>query len=248
MKVQSIDDVIDELGTIVTLCRAENSRLAFFPALYRKTTIRVKEGIACGRFEDGQRMESLDVVFANRYLEAFKQLRRGEQPTKSWAYAFELADASHPLIVQHLLLGMNAHINLDLGIAAVETSPAGELSTLRRDFFEINNILAELLGEVQSDLGELSPLMRLLDGLLGPADEALSNFSIRKAREAAWERAETLTGLQTEAVPDKIEDFDQEVADFAQVICPRDGLLVSVMAMVRSAESDDVRAITDILL
>lgn len=46
-----------------------------------------------------------------------------------------------PLILQHLLLGINAHINLDLGIAAAQTSPGDDLPDLRNDFVEINRVL-----------------------------------------------------------------------------------------------------------
>jgi hypothetical protein len=37
------------------------------------------------------------------------------------------------LILQHLLLGINAHINLDLGIAAAEGTSAPKLPGLLRD-------------------------------------------------------------------------------------------------------------------
>ena len=47
-----------------------------------------------------------------------------------------------PVILQHLLLGINAHINLDLGIAAVETSPGNQLAPLKNDFDMINKLLA----------------------------------------------------------------------------------------------------------
>ena len=38
-----------------------------------KKDMSVKEGIEKGRFDDGPRMEQLDVNFANRYLEAYDQ-------------------------------------------------------------------------------------------------------------------------------------------------------------------------------
>jgi len=107
---RTIDDVIARLGDIVTYCRRTGSRLGYFPALYRKVTIQVKEDIAAGRFDDGARMETLDVRFANRYFEAFDQHRRGAMPTRSWAYGFAQAESPEPLILQHLMLGINAHI------------------------------------------------------------------------------------------------------------------------------------------
>lgn len=66
-----IDDVIRELDGIVHDCRRERNRLGFFAALYRTVTAEVKKGIEAGRFDDAKRMEHLDVIFANRYLDAY---------------------------------------------------------------------------------------------------------------------------------------------------------------------------------
>lgn len=62
----TIDQVIARLDTAIDRARRENSRLGFFACLYRQVTVRVSEGIAAGRFQDGPRMERLDVIFANR--------------------------------------------------------------------------------------------------------------------------------------------------------------------------------------
>ena len=119
----SIDEVIAQLGDVIDRSLRERNRLGFFAALYRKVTIKVKEGIVAGRFDDGPRMERLDVIFANRYLEALTRLGSGQAPTPCWALSFEAAATWPPIILQHLLLGMNAHINFDLGIAAATTCP-----------------------------------------------------------------------------------------------------------------------------
>jgi hypothetical protein len=55
---------------------------------------------------------------------------------------------------------MNAHINFDLGIAAAEIAPGDELPSLQHDFNEINTILARLVGQVQSEIYEVSPWIR----------------------------------------------------------------------------------------
>ena len=81
--------------------------LGFFAALYRRVTIEVKRGIDSGRFEDGNRMDRLDVIFATRYLEALERFRRGEHPGDCWSVAFRSAGRWRLLVLQHLLLGMN---------------------------------------------------------------------------------------------------------------------------------------------
>jgi hypothetical protein len=99
--------------------RSRNKALGFFAALYRKVTVKVKEGIAEGRFENGPRMKRLDVTFASRYLAALNQFRNGRQPSLCWLASFKSAAAWRPIVLQQLLIGMNAHINFDLGISEV---------------------------------------------------------------------------------------------------------------------------------
>jgi hypothetical protein len=219
MLAQTIDEVIASLNDIIDDCSQQNSRLGYFPAMYRKVTLRVDEGIRRNRFEDNRRMEWLDVVFANRYLEAFQLYNAGKRPTRSWALAFEMAKASRSIVIQHLLLGMNAHINLDLGIAAAEVCRGQELESLRNDFFAINELLAGLFDEVQNDINKSSPVLHALDQLGWGADEALGNFSIRQARRSAWDKAHELHRLPDDEWDERIESYDQEVAQFASVLC-----------------------------
>ena len=246
--VHTIDDVIERLGDIIAICRREDSRLGYFPALYRRVTIRVKEDIAAGRFDDGARMARLDVCFAQRYFEAFDRHRRGASPTQAWAYSFARAESPDPLILQHLMLGINAHINLDLGIAAVETTPSGALPALRNDFERINTILASLIDEVQDEIAACWPMMGVLDRLGGRLDETLCSFCLAEARAAAWSRAEELAGCSGEAVDACIARFDEEVHALARRICPTDGVLPPLVRHLSAAENDNPRAVIDRLV
>ncbi|HBE00237.1 MAG TPA: hypothetical protein DC060_18845, partial [Gemmatimonadetes bacterium] len=74
---ETIDEVVDQLTEIVEWSRTANPPLGYFAALYRKVTIKVGEGIADGIFDDGDRMEQLDVIFATRYLHAVEAHRAG---------------------------------------------------------------------------------------------------------------------------------------------------------------------------
>ena len=99
------------------------SRMGYFAALYRRVTCAVRDGISAGSFQNGPLMEQLDVVFASRYLDALATFQAGGAATRSWMVAFHGYDDANLLILQQLLSGMNAHINLDLGIAAAQVSP-----------------------------------------------------------------------------------------------------------------------------
>ena len=151
----TIDDVINQLNAIVDWSKQNNSRMGYFAALYRKVTIQVKKGIKDDFFDGGPRMERLDVIFANRYIRACYQHQTGQTPTQSWVRAFDETERWWPIVLQHLLMGMNAHINLDLGIAAAETVPSEELPNLKGDFDKINQVLASLVGDIQKELADI---------------------------------------------------------------------------------------------
>ena len=247
MAANSISEVIDQLDDIIDRSRAEESRIGFFAALYRKVTIQVKEGIAAGRFDDGPRMERLDVLFASRYLDALERYRKGEQPSRCWQVAFQAADRWRLIILQHLLLGINAHINLDLGIAASQTSPAPQMPDLKRDFDQINDILSGLLEEVQQELETLSPWMGLLDRVAGRTDEAIMNFSMGRARAAAWGVAVTLSSASPEEAAREIDNLDEEIAGLARLIHDP-GMLIRVpLFVIRLAERRSVPETIDTL-
>ena len=110
----------------------------------------------------------------------------------SWRTAFETAETGRCLITQHLLLGINAHINLDLGVAAAEAATPGEVAALRDDFDTINDVLAELVDQMQSAIASVSPWIRVVDVAGLRFDEALVTFSIRQSRNDAWDFATAL--------------------------------------------------------
>ncbi len=49
----TIDEVVARIDDIIDQSRADNSRIGYFAALYRKVTVGVRDGIAAGEFEDG---------------------------------------------------------------------------------------------------------------------------------------------------------------------------------------------------
>lgn len=123
MAAETIDDVLRALDGIIKWSFDRRSRLGYFAAVYRRVTMAVKQGVADNIFQDGARMERLDVIFANRYLDALQEFRNGQPTTMSWRAAFQAAAYWYPLAPQQLLVGMNAHINLDLGVAAACCAP-----------------------------------------------------------------------------------------------------------------------------
>jgi len=239
----SIDDVITSLQEIIEREISSNSPLAYFPALYRLVTIRVKQGIGNREFADSARMEKLDVLFANRYIEAYLARRNKKPHTGSWRIVFE-AEKKPLLILQHLLLGMNAHINLDLGIAAAETGKGKELTLLHNDFNTINRLLFEMTDKVQSRIGEVSPLLGLLDRLAGNSDTLLVNFSLSEARDGAWKSAGEFHTSTNNA--NLLTSRDKKISALGlALIYPNSRWVRGVVSAIRMAESKNVRKVVE---
>ena len=140
-----IDEVVARLGEVVDRCVAESSRVGYFAAVYRRVTITIGQDVGAGRFAEPGRVAEFDETFANRFLEADEQFRAGRRPTEAWTVAFEAARRTDLSILQQLLLGINAHIRLDLGVTAAALAGGGDLRPLRGDFEAINSVLAGLV-------------------------------------------------------------------------------------------------------
>jgi hypothetical protein len=244
---RTIGDVIAQLDQVIEYCAKERSRLGYFAALYRNVTVRVRDAIAAGRFEDGPRMERLDVIFANHYLDALDRFWRGEKPPASWSVAFHAARRWRPVIFQHMLLGMNAHINLDLAIAAVQTSPGSDLPGLKRDFQEITILLGEMIDSVQERIDRVSPWFRIIDYVGGRTDEQICAFAIKTARNLAWKAAEELAVATPDKMEQEIAAHDQIVAELGRKIQSPGRLLGAALYLVRARESSHVPAVIEAL-
>jgi hypothetical protein len=245
--VDTVAEVLSALDAAVERALDRRSRAGYFATIYRKVTARIAEGISSGFFDDAERIERLDVLFASRYLEALEAREAGVPSTRSWEAAFDAAGSARPIILQHLLVGINAHINVDLGIAAAATAPGDALPDLRRDFDRVNEILGSLVAGIGRDLAIVSPWIGLLDRFGGRHDDELIRFSLATARTAAWRFAVELAPLPVQHWPGPIAARDTRIASLARTILhPGDGLAAGLL-LIRARESRDVRRVIHVL-
>lgn len=219
-ELNRIDDVVTQLDVIVRWSKETESPLGYFASLYRQVTVAVRDRIReGGYFDDDQRMERLDVLFARRYIDAIQSWRDRRPTTESWQFAFSASKHWWPIVLQHLLLGINAHINLDLGIATALTAASpSDLPHLRGDFDRINDLLRSMVVGVEQQLATIWPMFRRLSTSLGDLDEGLVNFSIRRARDHAWRNAERFASLNPSAHPSEIARLDTHVVRLAHLV------------------------------
>ncbi|HLA62930.1 MAG TPA: DUF5995 family protein [Rhodothermales bacterium] len=242
---RTIDEVVAYLDDVIEDCRRQESRMGYFAALYRRVTVEVKGRMDKGSFKDAERMESLDVLFANRYLDAYHRHRRGETPTRAWAYSFAAADDPEPVVLQHLLMGMNAHIHLDLGIAAAEVVRRHRLRGFKHDFDLINAVLFDLVDEIQTEVNHTSGMMTTLDWITGRLDEYVLGFALAQARRRAWRRAASLMGVPTTFHGSLVDRFDRHTEGLAQRIHLLPSPVNILLNPLREVEQEPVRAIID---
>lgn len=200
MPAKNIEEVLQELDTIVLSAIQNGDRAGYFAALYKRVTAAVAEKIRAGYFDDNGRMEKLDVIFVNYYLEAFHQYSTKGNCTAPWHTAFEATKEWSPMIIHHLLAGMNAHIGLDLGIATATVSKGSPLHLVQNDFDKINILLTEMIEEVKQELYAMWPLSKFIVRLrMGKMENALAAFSMQVARDAAWDVAVQYSLISEEA-------------------------------------------------
>ncbi|HYT38928.1 MAG TPA: DUF5995 family protein, partial [Acidimicrobiia bacterium] len=142
----------------------------------------------------------LDVAFANRYLAALRAWSGGGAPPEVWRMLFDLSAGREITAVQLAGAGVNAHINLDLAVAVVDTGREMGDATLdtasrRADYDKVNDVFAE----------EMDTLLRRFveHRAAGGGEETVHQSAVARlltavvavARRHAWEDAEELWPL-----------------------------------------------------
>ncbi|HMA38064.1 MAG TPA: DUF5995 family protein [Chloroflexia bacterium] len=173
-----------------TLQRARDWR-AVFAKTYLRTTERILAATRRpGHFENPAWMVQLDCNFAGRYFRAIDCWDAGGACPLPWVVAFQGAQQKRTLVLQDMLLGMNAHINYDLPYALDATIPPGlslaALAPYMRDHLRMNRLLARTVNAVEQAAGAYDPLLDVGNWLLGPSAAQSTAQLIEIWRERSW--------------------------------------------------------------
>jgi hypothetical protein len=233
---------------MVSWCRSSESRTGYFAALYTHVAVAVADSLERGAFSQPKSLRRLNDVFFDRYLKAFHARRVAAPTTGAWGVAFDAAERRGLCVVQHLLLGMNAHINLDLAIAVADAIPADDLPAFRADFDRMNDLLSSLVTTVTRDLAILWPLLGAINRLFRSEDDVIIDFSMRLAREQAWRGALRLS-RQSGVYRDRaIRELDDEATALAGLLARPIWPGNLVASVIRLGERGSVAQILDDLL
>jgi hypothetical protein len=245
-----IAGVVERLDAVIAWSRENASRLGYFSALYKRVTRGIGKGIDDGLFEDGPRMVRFDVMFANRFFAALNgHFYPAQFPTPShcWRVKFEATERPSHVILLHMLAGMNAHIDLDLGIVACEVAKPGPLEALHTDFNMINAVLAHQVKTVLHEIGEISPVLADIHDVLRNHEIDLIDEALIVFRDRAWNFARRLSIEPGFLETPTIGIHDLAIAALGSMLLNPPAPLGAIVNGIAARESNDVVRNIDVL-
>jgi hypothetical protein len=239
---QSMDDIINGLTALEQAFRESEDRRGVFVTAYVLITQETKRRIEGQQFEDGAWVTRFAVSFANRYRVALVHYENNELNlvSKSWIASFDTSSQGSGLVIQDLILGINAHVNHDLPVALNDVSIDPDRELRHRDYTAVNDALTTAITPVRAQIEKLyAPGLGLFDPLLDPLENELTSFSFEKAREHAWAEGVALANAQNEQErDDRLESIDEQSGVLAQLILAptaENPLLLTLLRQVEQA-------------
>ena len=196
--MHTVPPVLNRMQVLVDRWDTCADRKAVFLRCYRMMTANMLAALDGGEFRDRAWVETLLHHFAGYYFDALDAYEQDPAAAPAvWQLAHEACcDAAvHP--IQHLLLGVNAHINYDLVLTVADllepewdALPAERQALRYADHGHVNRVIARTIDAVQDEvLDPVMPSMDWLDMLMGPLDEYLISRLITGWRETVWHNA-----------------------------------------------------------
>jgi hypothetical protein len=196
---------------------------AVFALLYLTMTWSVREHVLQGYFDDNDYLATITTVFASLYLDAWNHWKAGDvaHVQKGWQEAFRAGSGLHTSVLQDEFLGINAHVNYDLGVAIATLGTTDANGHSRKpDMDRINHVLAD-------DSDDAAYYLALYDGPTPPSPPTYSKTHTSRAgdtatwltiepiagwREGSWANALAIEGLPT---PEARAAHDAAMQDYA---------------------------------
>ncbi len=200
---------LQRMTTLIDQWEAAHDRRAIFLGCYRLMTRNMLDAIEAGRFHDGEWVSHLLDRFTDYYFTALDLYDQNSPDTSPvWNLVFTATRDVDVTTLQHLLLGVNAHINFDLVFALHDLlAPKwADLTDERHqqrhvDHELVNRIIGETVDAVQDQvIDRHSPWFEFVDKVMEPVDEWLTSRLISHWREEVWNNAVHYLGLHDEAV------------------------------------------------
>ena len=232
------------LEAIVAGCRARRSRAGYFAALQTHLPPALDAAVHANEFDDPEAVVRLYDALFQRHRDAWLAHERGAACPAAWAIAFTVGARREPHVAQHLLLGMNAHVALDLPVALAEAVGQERMTIFDADFERCGRLAGSLGAAVVADVLGGGPR----DRLRRRAGSARDALAMGATRARAWEDGRRLAMLPGDARRRAIAALADDAAARARAIATPAGptrwlgyaISVSERATVTAA-IDDLR-------
>lgn len=213
--------ITEQMEALIGHWEEADDRRCIFLDCYCTMTGNMLKDLEESRFHDREWVRELLHRFADYYFEALVAYEQSTAPTPAvWQLTHDVARQEEISVLQHLLLGVNAHINYDLALAlrdllSAEWEQLSPEATQRRyeDHLLVNQIIAETIDTVQDEVVErYVPSMDLVDKLLGRMDEWMIAYVIREWRDDVWQSAVALLEAESDEEVDRVRAQVEERA------------------------------------
>jgi len=183
----NIDEVVRNLDQIIDWAIREKSTIGYFAVLYKRSTVAIREALNTGLFYDPALLDQFDAVFAKRYFDALNAYFHPDDYdglTLPWEVALVRQDLGQSTMLQHMVAGLNAHINFDLGLATAEIVP-DSMEAFDHDFQLINALVATQIRGMLRVTEGISPAVRWIRRAV-PNEVGFIRRALVKFRRSGW--------------------------------------------------------------
>lgn len=201
---ESIHDVIHQMKTIETeLANTDMKNLIAFNRTYLIITEAVTKKLGSGYFKDDRLMERFDIKFARYYFDALKDYSENTNCPPAWKLLFDLCKKDNTYQFIYMALGVNAHVNNDLGQSLYDIADYG----YKIDFDKVNDVINTQIPLVISSLHEDSQIVEKSKNILRPLYSFILHLIIKNWRKNAWQtfilmrsNTKTIQDIESEAL------------------------------------------------
>lgn len=201
VELVSVDEVAACLEKIELHCRSASDARGVFATAYLQITRAIGAEILRGGFIDNEWTTRYLVGFGNQYRRALLAYELGDHESipRAWRIAFDTACKGRGLVIQHLLLGINAHINYDLALTLGAVGIDPDRDDKYADHTRVNAILGAATEQLKSSVSRMyAPVLERLDWFAGRIDDEMARFSVERARDHAWSFAVAIQAAEGE--------------------------------------------------
>ena len=189
---ETIYTTYDRIDGIAALFETCGDPWGMFPTTYRRITARGLQAIADDDFDEPAWAHRIILDFAGRYMDNLAEALRGGEPSWAWAHYYNLADRSDVSRTRAVLVGMVAHLTLDLPYSLLEI---GTYEEHEDDFFVFGEMMIEvsdlLIGDLQHHYdADAEDILNgfffgdWVDGVFG--EQTMITLSYQTIRTKAW--------------------------------------------------------------